>query len=53
VQEDLKRIAPYCHWTHGTWDGLDLEWNEVQNLQSHIRGLADTLVRIYATKTSR
>jgi DGQHR domain-containing protein len=53
VRHDLKRIAPYCHWTHGRWESLGLEWNEIQNLQHHIRGLADALVRIYATKASR
>ena len=53
VRDDLKRIAPHCNWTHGTWERLGLDWNEIQNLQQHIRGLADTLVHIYATKATR
>jgi DGQHR domain-containing protein len=53
VRADLKRIAPLCHWTSGTWDELGLNWNEVQNLQQHIRGLSDALVRIYATKAAQ
>jgi len=53
VRDDLKRIAPHCHWTRGTWDELRLDWNEVQNLQQHIRGLSDVLVRLYATKASQ
>lgn len=53
VREDLRRISPHCHWTRGTWEDLGLSWNEVQNLQHHIRGLSDTLVRIYATKAAR
>src|SRR5262249_28053700 len=52
VREDLKKVAPYCHWTKGTWAELALDWNEVQNLQQHIRGLSDTLVRIYATNAA-
>ena len=53
VREELKKIAPHCHWTRGTWEELNLDWNEVQNLQHHIRGLSDALVRIYATKAIR
>jgi DGQHR domain-containing protein len=53
VRADLKRISPHCHWTRGTWEELGLDWNEVQNLQQHIRGLSDALVRIYATKASQ
>jgi DGQHR domain-containing protein len=53
VREELKKISPYCHWTRGTWEELGLDWNEIQNLQHHIRGLSDALVRIYATKASR
>ena len=53
VREDLRRLAPHCCWTKGTWEGLGLDWNEIQNLQPHIRGLADTLVHIYATKAKR
>lgn len=52
VRDDLKRIAPSCHWTQGRWEGLGLDWNEVQNVQPHIRGLSDTLVRIYARATT-
>jgi DGQHR domain-containing protein len=53
VRDDLRKIAPHCHWTHGTWADLGLDWNEIQNLQQHIRGLSDALVRIYATKAGR
>jgi len=53
IRNDLRKIAPYCHWTRGSWAELGLDWNEIQNLQQHIRGLADTLVRLYAAKASR
>ena len=52
VRDDLKKMAPSCHWTEGTWEELGLDWNEIQNVPRHIRGLAETLVRIHAAKTS-
>ena len=45
--QELKRIAPICRWTEGTWDELGLAWNEVQNVSRHIRVLTDVLVRNY------
>ena len=44
---DLESMAPLCHWTSGVWEGLGLEWDEIQSVPRHIRGLADELVRIY------
>ena len=44
---DLESMAPHCHWTSGVWEGLGLEWDEIQSVPRHIRGLADELVRIY------
>jgi DGQHR domain-containing protein len=46
IQQSLHRLGPHCHWTEGTWDGLGLKWNEVQNVPKHIRGLSDLLVRL-------
>lgn len=42
----LKAIAPDCAWTSGSWVGLGLKWNEVQNVSSHIRALSDYLVKL-------
>jgi DGQHR domain-containing protein len=53
IKQDLAKMAPYCHWTEGEWDGLGLEWNHIQNTPRHIRSLADTLIRIHTTRTSR
>lgn len=53
IRSELRRIAPHCRWTRGTWSELALDWNEIQNLQQHIRGLSDTLVRLYAAKAER
>ena len=51
IKNDLVSMAPHCHWTSGTWEGLGLEWNEIQNISRHIRGLADELVQIYNRTT--
>jgi DGQHR domain-containing protein len=53
IKADLQRIASHCCWTGGTWETMGLEWNEVQNTPKHIRTLADTLIRLYASSTSK
>jgi DGQHR domain-containing protein len=46
IQQSLRRLRPHCCWTEGTWEGLGLKWNEVQNVTKHVRGLSDLLVRL-------
>jgi DGQHR domain-containing protein len=46
VQRALKRIAPHCCWTEGTWEGLGLRWNDVQAVHRHIKMLAEHLVQL-------
>ncbi len=46
IRESLKRIAPHCHWTSGTWDHLNMEWNEIQKVAKHLRLLSDLLNRL-------
>ena len=46
VIKTLKRIAPECCWIEGTWQGLDLKWNDIQNISKHIKGLAELLVQL-------
>jgi DGQHR domain-containing protein len=46
IRQSLRRLRPHCHWTNGTWEGLGLKWNEVQNVPKHVRGLSDHLVRL-------
>ena len=54
VLAELKLVAPYCHWTSGTWDGIDKRWDEVQNLPRHTNELSSYLVRVYVSeKTHR
>jgi DGQHR domain-containing protein len=47
VLEDLALVAPHCHWTTGTWEGLEVRWNEIQNVPRHINELSNYLVRLY------
>jgi DGQHR domain-containing protein len=53
VQRSLRRLKPHCCWTEGTWEGLGLKWNEVQNVPKHVRGLADLLVRLDFTLSQK
>ena len=47
VRADLALLAPYCHWTEGRWDELDMRWNEIQNVPRHIHELSSFLIRTY------
>lgn len=47
VKRELEKIAPECRWTKGTWEGLGLAWNEIQNTPRDIKKLQDALVRAY------
>lgn len=46
VRGALERVAPSCHWTGGTWPGLGLAWNEIQNVPRHVKALAEHLVQL-------
>jgi DGQHR domain-containing protein len=46
VKTSLGRIAPFCCWTDGVWDGLGLGWNDIQNTTRHIKVLAEYLVQL-------
>jgi DGQHR domain-containing protein len=48
IRKELEAIAPYCCWVSGRWDGLDLRWNEVQNVPRHINELSNYLLRLHA-----
>lgn len=47
VKKELEKIALDCHWTKGTWEGLGLAWNEIQNTPRDIKKLQDALIRAY------
>jgi len=42
----LDCIAPYCNWTSGRWDGIDRDWNEIQNTHRDIRLLTNHILRL-------
>lgn len=46
IRSSLKKIAPYCNWTSGTWQGIGLKWDEIQNVNSHVKMLSDYLIRL-------
>jgi DGQHR domain-containing protein len=46
VGESLRRLAPHCCWTEGTWEELGWQWNEVQGTPQHIAKLAGHLIRL-------
>ncbi len=49
MERELKRIAPHCHWTDGTWEPLGIAWNEIENTHRDIRKLQTVLVNIYSS----
>lgn len=46
VAAALRRLAPHCCWTEGTWDGLGWAWNDVQATRKHIKGLSEHLLKL-------
>ena len=46
IRHSLARIAPYCQWTSGVWDGLNWRWNEIQSTTQHIARLSEHLIRL-------
>lgn len=47
VERELKKAAPSCRWTEGTWQGINVSWNEIQNTTRDIRRLQTALVQAY------
>ena len=48
VERELKKIAPYCRWTEGTWETLGIALIEIENTPRDIRKLQTALVNIYS-----
>lgn len=46
IRNTLTAIAPYCHWTEGTWEGIGLRWNEIEQIRKHVKMVADTLIQL-------
>jgi DGQHR domain-containing protein len=47
IERELKKVAPLCRWTEGTWQGMNVSWNEIQNTTRDIRRLQTALVQAY------
>lgn len=47
VRRALKRVAPVCRWTEGTWPRIGLQWNQIQNVATHVRAITDVLAKAY------
>ena len=51
AQRHRRELAPLkakCHWTSGSWEGLnDIDWDKIQNVPSHVRLLTDYVQRVY------
>ncbi|WDZ84701.1 DGQHR domain-containing protein DpdB [Micromonospora cathayae] len=47
VRQHLALIAPYCRWTGGQWDELNMQWNEIENMHRHIQELSSYLIRVH------
>ena len=45
IRKALEAIRPFCQWTNGTWEGLGMRWNEIENTSKHIKMLADYLIQ--------
>jgi len=52
VERELRKVAPQCRWTEGTWEALGIAWNELQSTPRDIRRLQNTLVQAYSTAGS-
>ncbi|AOS46092.1 hypothetical protein Verru16b_03188 [Lacunisphaera limnophila] len=50
VVAELEVIQPFCRWTEGNWEGLGLQWNELENVSRHVRGLTNFLLRTYVER---
>ncbi|GAA3283983.1 DGQHR domain-containing protein [Dactylosporangium vinaceum] len=47
IREQLALVAPCCHWTSGTWEGLNMRWNEVENTTRDANALSNYLIRVH------
>lgn len=47
VEEELNLIVPSCRWTDGTWEGLGLRWDQLQNTPSDVKNLSNHVIRLY------
>ncbi len=47
IRKQLDLVAPYCRWTSGTWDQINVAWDAVENVPGQIQTLSNYLIRVY------
>lgn len=47
IERELRKVAPACRWTKGTWETLGVAWNEIQNTPRDVRRLQTALIQAY------
>ena len=47
LRKELELVAPYCRWTEGSWEELNVRWNDLENTSKAIKVLANYLIRTY------
>jgi hypothetical protein len=47
VRDELSDVASVCRWTSGRWEDLGWQWDELQNVPSHINSLSSFLIRAH------
>jgi DGQHR domain-containing protein len=47
IRKQVDLIAPYCRWTSGTWDQINVAWDAVENVPGQIQTLSNYLIRVY------
>lgn len=45
VFKELLKLKPYCRWSSGNWEELELEWRDIQNIPLHKKLLTSYLIR--------
>lgn len=53
LSKTIRRIAPSCAWTSGTWPDLNCAWNEIESTSKDIRRLTDQLIRLVQSPNLR
>lgn len=46
IADSLSRLAVHCRWTSGTWEGIGVGWQEIQNTPQDIKKLTNWLTRL-------
>ena len=48
LRRELAPLKTKCRWTSGAWEDLNgIDWDEIQNVPSHVRLLTDYVQRVY------